>query len=155
MTLDTHTLFTLSSSKHIYSITNTGAGNKIVLKGFEREPIVNINDGVVTISAGEPCDPTDGGSGDAPTDTPPEESSAMLAMGLPFLFGRSTASVIGSSLLGLSLMSRSTHAQTTAECQIAPIEVEIYVDATADEIVMRESQSGNFETCPPESKYAV
>jgi hypothetical protein len=124
-------------------------GNKIVLKGFSTEPVVSIVDGVVTVSAGEPCDGTAPTSPTAPTA--PTESAAYMAMGLPFLFGRSAAGVLGSSLVGMTLLGRGASAQTAA-CQIAPIEVDIYVDASSDEIVMREAQSGNFEVCPPESK---
>ena len=40
-----------------------------------------------------------------------------------------------------------------SECDLVPIEVEIYVDAMADEIVQMEYKTGEFEVCPPESKY--
>jgi hypothetical protein len=39
-----------------------------------------------------------------------------------------------------------------AECELVPIEVEIYVDAMVDEIVQMEYQTGEFEMCPPESR---
>lgn len=116
-----------------------------MLKEFDREPIVNVNDGVISVSAGATCEDS---------TAAPMDSAAMLAVGLPFLFGHSTAGVIGSSLMGLALMGRSSNAQSTSECEIVPIEVDIYVDAMADEIVMRDAQSGDFEVCPPESTYS-
>jgi hypothetical protein len=115
-------------------------GNKIVLKGFTKTPLVEIVDDVVTISAGEPCEAS-----------PLVGSAAYMAMGLPFVFGRSTTGVLGSTLIGMTLMSQSVKAQSS-ECSIVPIEVEIYVDASSDEIVMRQAKSGDFEVCPPESK---
>ena len=100
--------------------------------------------------------------------TPEEEDGALkssavknfLGLSVPLLFGRSMgiSGGVGSALITtLALTSSSTpwvHAQemVASECEIVPIEVDIYVDATADEIVMMEAQSGDFEVCPPESK---
>ena len=86
-----------------------------------------------------------------------------LGLSVPLLFGRSMgiSGGVGSALITtLALTSSSAtpwaHAQdlgVESECEIVPIEVDIYVDTTADEIVMMEAQSGDFEVCPPESKY--
>ena len=135
-----------------------GMGNKIVLKGFERMPMVSTEGTSMTVTAGDFCSTvTTGGETKAPTGTGPTSSATrLLGLTLPLLFGK-TGTVLGSNIalamasgfLGNALMAS---AQTTSECELAPIEVNIYVDASSDEIVMRSSQSGDFEICPPESK---
>jgi hypothetical protein len=137
------------------------------LRGYKYEPIVSENeDGVLEVSVGEPCD----GSGFAPIPDPDapdlnESSSAasvskLLGWGLAALVGRNNA-LAGSTLaMGMTVGLLSSSAPTVvaqqediiAECDLVPIEVEIYVDSMADELVQMEYQTGEFEICPPESK---
>ena len=143
--------------------------------------MITTTDGIISVAAGDPCEEIDMPDSSG-TDTTPEEpedpvtisktpegeegalkSSAVrnfLGLSVPLLVGRSMgiSSGVGSALMTtLALTSSSTpwvHAQemVASECEIVPIEVDIYVDSTADEIVMMGAQSGDFEVCPPESK---
>jgi hypothetical protein len=129
-----------------------GIGNKIVLKGYGKMPMIETAVGQVTVTAGEACDSV----AQPPADETTSSASKLLGFALPFLLG-TTSGGIGSGLaLGLAgglLGHAMVDAQTTSECDIVPIEVDIYVDASADEIVMRSVLSGDFEICPPESMY--
>lgn len=135
--------------------TNTGEGNKIVLRGYSREPIVEEEGEYLSIRAGEPCggssvtdngdstssvdSPNGGGDGSTSTtgDSGATASSAtkLAGFGLPLLFGGRSGSVgvVGSSLLAMAfsttMMSPMVSGQdiTTAECEIVPIEVDIFV----------------------------
>jgi hypothetical protein len=133
------------------SFTNMGMGNKIILKGYEKMPVIETEVGQVTVRAGEACDSVTVPEGEATSS-----ASKLLGFALPFLLG-TTSGGIGSGLaFGLAgglLGHAMVDAQTTSECALVPIEVDIYVDATADEIVMRSVQGGDFEICPPESLY--
>jgi hypothetical protein len=156
-------------------ISTPGEGSKVVFKNYSAAPVVEMNDGLMTVTVGESCgagtmDGDDANAGDGSSAT----RRLLMNYGLPLLLGQVTASALSISsstmipgvtlaaagLLSLSHSSSSTssssssfmvQAQTTAECDAVPIEVEIYLDATSDEIVMRNSQSGDFEVCPPES----
>jgi hypothetical protein len=84
--------------------------------------------------------------------------SSLFGVSLPLLFGRSVG--ISSALittLALTMSSSSSSAQQAdvPACEPLSIVVDIYVDTTADDIVMMNSQSGNYEVCPPESKSAM
>ncbi|KAL3941693.1 MAG: hypothetical protein SGARI_000515, partial [Bacillariaceae sp.] len=83
-----------------------------------------------------------------------------LGWGLTALVGHKNA-LAGSTLaMGMTVGLLSSSAPTAmaqqedviAECDLVPIEVEIYVDAMADEIVQAQYQTGEFEACPAESK---
>jgi hypothetical protein len=145
------------------SMTSTGESNKVVLRGFSREPMVVMEGGVLTVSAGEPCDgsaPTADDSAGVPTTGTSSASAAFafLNFGLPIFLGRGVSSGVGSALLTTLALSASAPfagAQETAACESVPIEVDIYVGGAANELVMREAQSGDFEVCPPESKSNV
>lgn len=132
-------------SYRIFSFTNTGQGNKIVLRGFEAQPVIEEIDDTIVIKAGSPCKET-GTPADDPTT--PTAATSMAVGGLSMLLGRSAIPM----LMGLTFLGHSAYAQNAVECQLLPIQVEIYVDATVDELVMRDFQSGDFEVCPPESK---
>ena len=128
-----------------------GMGNKVILKGYDKMPMIETEFGQVTVSAGEACDSIAKPEGEATSS-----ASKLLGLALPFLLGTSSGGIgsglafgLASGLLGHAIVD----AQTTSECDVVPIEVDIYVDATADEIVMRSVQSGDFEICPPESFY--
>jgi hypothetical protein len=132
------------------SFTNYGLGNKIVLKGYEVMPMVASEVGSMTVSAGEACD------GAAPNPTSTSSAARFLGFALPFLLGTTSGGVGSGIALGLAggmLGQAMVDAQTTQECELAPIAVDIYIDASSDEIVMRAAQSGDFEMCPPESLY--
>jgi hypothetical protein len=127
-----------------------GLGNKIILKGYERMPVIASEVGSMMVTAGEACE-------DAVVPTKSTSSATrLLGFALPFLLG-STSGGVGSGLaFGLAgglLGHAMVDAQSTQECELAPIEVDIYVDASSDEIIMRTVQSGDFEICPPESMY--
>jgi hypothetical protein len=161
-----------------YSITNTGVGNKVVLRGFTRMPEIVEEDGnVLAVKAGEPCSvdggldtggDVEGGDGGnvgegAGSSSATSSMKQLLTFSMPFLMGRSIgiSGGVGSALLTtLALTSSSSrsfvHAQSstvTAECESVPIEVDIYVDSTAADIVMMNSKSGTFEVCPTETLY--
>ena len=106
--------------------------------------------GKLVVSAGDSCTaPVDTGSGASSLTT-------AAAMGVPLLFGGAArmpaVTMVAAAATGLLSTLPQANAQTVSECETATIEVEIYLDTTADEIVMREAQSGDFEVCPPESK---
>jgi hypothetical protein len=42
---------------------------------------------------------------------------------------------------------------TTAECSVVPVDVEIYVDVMIEDLVNMKYKAGKYEECPPESKY--
>lgn len=146
---------------------NTGVGNKIVLRGYGYEPIVNeAEDGTIQISTGQPCDGEEAG----PLIPDPEDpqlgdaASSLtnyIGWGLAAMVGQKSA-LAGSTLaLSMTVGFMSSAAPTAmaqqevviAECELAPIEVEIFVDAMADEIIQQQFQTGEFESCPPESKF--
>lgn len=140
-----------------------------MLKGFLVEPIIEVVDGVVTVTAGEPCDGTvsitknaeDSEEGKTILDGESTfASSAMtqfLGFSVPFLFGRSAG--VGSALFTVLAMTSSVSpwaiAQDVSECGLVPIEVDIFMD-TADDpsaTIAMETQTGQFNTCPPESTF--
>jgi hypothetical protein len=135
-------------------------GNKVVLKGYGKMPMVETVGSTLSVAAGNGCEEETSG-GDSPGT---EESSAtslnqVIGFTLPFLFGTSArlpaatvAVAMATGFLGASPFA-SAQVSVTTECQLAPIDVEIYIDATSDEIVMQNSKSGDFEVCPPESLY--
>lgn len=164
------------------SILNTGVGNKIVLKGFSVEPLVEVDDGAVTITAGDPCDPgttvveRSGTVEEAESPQGAEEKGSLedelvlltsgaagmkhsVALSVPLVVGRVfDASPALSLFTALALTSAfsatGVAAQDTSSCGLLPIEVDIFVDtADADDIVAMETQTGQYGTCPPESTY--
>ena len=134
-----------------------------MLRGYQYEPLITEpGNGVLEISTGDPCD---GFPPLIPIPNSPDldESSAAatyLGWGLASMFMNSRSALAGSTLaLGLTVgfMSSAPMAlaeqSTISECDLAPIEVEIYVDTLASEIVQMEYQTGDYETCPPESTF--
>lgn len=145
---------------------NTGVGNKIVLRGYDYQPTIEESmDGTLQVSLGEPCDssvqtpPEDGAGGVNPEPEGPNLGSGAaakyLSWGLSAFVGQKSA-VAGSALaLGLTagFLPSATAQDVVSECDLAPIEVEIFVDAMADELVQMQYKTGDFEVCPPESKF--
>lgn len=151
---------------------NTGVGNKVVLKGFAVEPVVEVADGVVTVTAGEPCEDLV-----SITKSEPEEKSPIvdgetefefpsaaaggmkqfLGFSLPFLVGRSSMTTGAALFTTLALTSSSAPfvGAQEAACDLAPIEVDIFMDteATPSDMVAMEAQTGQYNMCPPESTY--
>jgi hypothetical protein len=128
-----------------------GMGNKIILKGYRKMPMIATEVGSMMVSAGEPC-----GDEVKPEGEATSSATRILRFALPFLLGTTSGGISSGLAFGLAgglLGHAMVNAQTTAECELAPIEVDIYVDASSDEIVMRSVQSGDFEICPPESFY--
>ena len=140
------------------------------MKGFLVEPIIEVVDGIVTVTAGEPCDgaveitkkTTDSEENKSPIldEETAITSSAMrqfLGFSVPFLYGRSTG--VGSALLTFLALTSSVSplslAQDVSECNLVPIEVDIFMDTTGDAsaTVAMETQTGQFNTCPPESTF--
>jgi hypothetical protein len=135
-------------------------GNKVVLKGYGKMPMVETVGRVLSVAAGNGCEET------KEVDSPGTDESSASSMNqvfgftLPLLFGASarlpTATVVvamaATGFLGASPFA-SAQVTVTTECQLTPIDVDIYIDATSDEIVMQNSKSGDFEVCPPESLY--
>ena len=151
-------------------ISDPGMDSKVIFKNYARMPMLTTNpDGVVSVVAGDACDSLSVVDSDPPSDV--EEGSAsskvskVLSVLLPVALGN-MAGLPGTLSAGLGLVAfgASDLMQVSAQdvgdigveaCDIVPIDVEIYVGTTSDEIVMREFQSGDFETCPPESKLAT
>lgn len=130
-------------------------GNKIVLKNFEREPVVVETETSIEIKQGDPCKdegtPTDPSE---PTDPSPSAASRALAFGIPLamgqIFGLPTTAMALTA--GVAAFGLGAQAQNTAECSSVPIEVDIYVDATVEEIVNKMYKAGEYNECPAESK---
>ena len=164
-------LCSLISCSFYYRITNTGVGNKIVLKGFLVEPIIEVVDGVVTVTAGEPCDgaveitkttedseENKGPVLDGETAFASSAVTQFLGMSVPFLYGRSAG--VGSTLFTVLALTSSVSPlafaqNVVSECDLVPIEVDIFMDTSDDAsaTVAMETQTGQFNTCPPESTY--
>ena len=146
----------VGSSNHTpsFSISNPGIENKVVLKSYSKDPVLSVEDDVLIITAGDDCD----GVVVEPIGEPVEveDSSAargmvpLIAAAIPLVAGAGWPAVVAAAFATQFTM---TQAQTALECQLTPIEVMVYVGSEADEIVMREAQSGDFEVCPPESLY--
>lgn len=132
---------------------NTGAGNKVVLSGYDVKPEVEVVGDVITVSAGDPCVPDSG-------DPPPDSSAIKQFLGLsvPLVFGHfaGPGSALVSTLAFVTFSAGFAQAQT-AECELVPIEVEIFVDSTGDgdpsDLIAMEMQTGQYNPCPPESTY--
>lgn len=146
---------------------NTGVGNKIVLRGYQYEPIISeAGNGVLEISSGDPCDGTPPliPNPNSPNNDESSAAATYLGWGLVGMFLHGRTALTGSTLaLGMTvglLSSAPTGAlaqqnNVVSECDLAPIEVEIYVDTMASEIVQMEYQTGDYETCPPESTLPI
>jgi hypothetical protein len=164
---------------NVKRVLNTGVGNKVILSGYDYEPVVAMSeDGmVVRVSAGTPCGLT--GPGDQPdgttesgddTEDPTtgggeEESSSssatkLLSFGIPMVLGGQKTGLV-SAMTAFTMLSLSSSflpqvvgQDIVSECELVPIEVEIYVDALADDIVNAAYKTGSeYEACPPETMY--
>jgi hypothetical protein len=134
-------------------------GNKVVFKNFERTPIVSDEGGVLEVSVGMSCDP-DAPDNSFKTNAPSAGNSVghALAFAIPVALSATGVPAFAAAALGLASLGAIgkipfAEAQVGVEaCNLVPIEVEIYVDATVNSLVMQGAQSGDFEACPPESK---
>jgi hypothetical protein len=133
---------------------NTGVGNKIVLKNYANQPVITETATSIEIAQGEGCGGGTGGSTD-PSEDPPSAATRALAFGIPMLFGNMMgfSPMATAVAAGFTAFAPTAFAQTTAECQSVPIEVEIYVDAMVEEIVNKMYQAGEYNPCPAESKF--
>jgi hypothetical protein len=139
--------------------------NKVVFKNYDRELMLEVRGSVLSVTAGALCDEGSPPGGVDPSEDPSEGSSAraglassVVGFAAPFALGLSMGlpvplAVAASTVGGLLNNVPRAEAQFTSECDLVLIEVDIYVGDMANEIVMREAQSGNFEVCPPESLY--
>jgi hypothetical protein len=163
---------TIISSLLLFRTLNTGVGNKIVFRGYKYDPVIAEGaDGVLQVSAGEPCeeveDPMEGDNMNPPLNpdpgTPPGGESAgaaqYLGWGLASMLMGTRSALAGSTLaLGMTVGMLSSAPMAMAqndvvsECDLAPIEVEIYVDTMSGELVQMEYKTGDYEVCPTESK---
>ena len=143
----THAIASFVLLRFLSSFVNEGQGNKIVLKNFSREPVVVETATYIEIKQGDPCD--------ADTDAPPSAANQALAFGIPFVMGQvlglPTTAVAFTA--GMAAFGWGVQAQATSECASVPIEVEIYVEATVEEVVNKMYNAGTYEDCPPESKF--
>lgn len=119
----------------------------MVFKEYTKEPVVQLEGDVLTVTAGEDCG-----------EIIPETEDESSARAITSIVGTAAALLSGAgwpvaTAFALASQLGMAQAQSTSECQLTPIEVMVYVGAEANEIVMRESQSGDFEVCPPESLY--
>jgi hypothetical protein len=116
-------------------------GNKIVLKGYEVEPIVEVTDDGITVSAGAPCD---GGVAVPPVDdseSGDDSSSAYVALGVASMFSKNAFA------LTLATLFFTTPFAAGQACS-NEISIEIYTDINsliADDF--------NLGECPTESFY--
>ena len=177
-------------SPNVKRTMNAGMGNKIVLSGYDYDPVIeeSLSDGIIQVSTGEACGlvtPPGGGestdaevldadiSGASSQSFAPTSSLAKylgwgMAAGLAGLNGGGQSSQLALSAVVLSapLLSSPSSAGVMAqdiistECELAPIEVEIFVDTDvpivdmdAESQINMEYQTGEFEVCPPESKF--
>lgn len=143
--------------------TGDGTGNKVVLKNYKRMPMVTDEGGVIAISAGDSCE--DLGPDDVKTVAPSSGNAIGHALAFAIPVALSATGIPGYAAAALGFLSLGaigkfplTEAQPgfvdeTTACNLVPIEVEIYVDASVNELVMRGAQSGDFEACPPESRF--
>jgi hypothetical protein len=134
----------------------------VVLKGYGKKPILFYAGTSLSVAAGVGCETSGVDVPDTDTEEPSSAATTLnqvIGITLPFLFGSSlhlpTATVAVAMATGFlgAIPFASAQSSVTTFCQLAPIDVEIYIDATSDEIVMQNSKSGDFEVCPPESLY--
>jgi hypothetical protein len=88
----------------------------------------------------------------------PQLSPRLLDSLFHSFFGGSIGGVPSALLTVLALATPSqffAHAQESAACEMVPIEVDIFFDtgAEASDIVAMETQTGQYNECPPESTY--
>ena len=129
-------------------MTASTDGNKVVFKGYTRKPVLEEQEGgILSVSAGDPCDGAAPPTGDPGPDGEgePEDAafSAKTALGfaLPVALGVGaglpmSASVAVGSALGFLAGAPRAAAQTVSECELAPIEgkpvllITLYVTAS-------------------------
>jgi hypothetical protein len=143
---------TTSSSPFFFArFTDSSVGNKVIFKSFTRMPVVKEVDGILSVTAGDSCAGTAAGTSAASMLT------SSLGFAVPMLCGLgaglSATTVATAAALGGFLANAPSALAQTAECEIVPIEVEIYTNTTSDEIVMLEVKGGDYDECPPESLY--
>lgn len=117
-------------------------GNKIVLKGYEVEPIVEVTEDGISVSAGPPCGAT--GGGDTPTDAPVgggDTSGAYVALGAASLFSKNAFALTLATLFFTSPF-------VAADVCSNEISIEIYTDVNS--LIEEEFKTGE---CPTESMY--
>lgn len=120
-------------------LVSSSQGNKIVLKGYEVEPIVEVTDDGITISAGAPCEasvpPGDG------TDSGDDSSSAYVALGVASMFSKNAFAL---TLATLFFTTPFAAAETCSN----EISIEIYTDVNS--LIEDDFKLG---VCPTESFY--
>jgi hypothetical protein len=128
-------------------------------------PMIQVVDDVLVITAGEDCGETTpvatpvSSPISAPTAAAPTKPVAGSSAWASVTNARRTlAAVVAFGVVGWPAAAAvvlgtlgQAQAQTAVECQLTPITVQVYVGTASDEIVMRESKSGDFEVCPPEA----
>lgn len=153
--------------------TGDGGGNKIVLKNYKRVPMVSNQGDFIAITAGDSCEDVQGPD-DAKTIAPSGGNTLghALALAIPVALTATGIPGYASAALGFlslgsigrfplavaqtdSLKPLDDFVDESTACNQVPITVDIYVDETVNELVMRDAQSGDFEICPPESTFAA
>lgn len=148
-----------------------GEGSYIKFHHYTAQPMITLDGTVLTVKAGEACEHS--GSTGAPATVSPTMSPTkkvkdpepagsgsfqkMAAFSIPLLFGANAklpaaalAAIVAS---GIGLPLATAQDVSVTSCDTATIEVDIYIGESIDQLVMAESQSGDFEICPPESLY--
>lgn len=108
-----------------------------------------MSEGTLVVTAGDPCDPES-----EPSVSISSATRKFMGFGLPFL-GAVKYGGFGTAALTMGFLMAtptSVSAQSTSDCQVIPIDVEIYIDATVEEIVNKQYKAGEYEVCPRESK---
>jgi len=116
--------------------------------------MIEVFDGTMSITAGESC--IEAPIVETPVETETASSATKLLQYAPLFFGMRYGGVTGSLsiVLTAAFMGKTVMADTVVSaCDLVPIEVEIYVDITANELVMQEVKSGDYDVCPPETLY--
>eukprot|EP00980_Cylindrotheca_fusiformis_P031806 scaffold27016_cov240-Cylindrotheca_fusiformis.AAC.1 len=138
--------FTMNGNTYLTSFLRVLQGNRIVLKGYDVEPIVEKTDEGITISAGSPCGDS-GAETESPTGAPGsgggDSSGGYVALGVASLFSKNTF-----ALTLATLFFASTPLVAAQECT-NEVTIEIYTDVL-DNII---EDKFNLDECPTESLY--
>lgn len=121
-------------------------GNKIVLKGYDVEPEVELGSDLVTISAGSPCDAATGGGGGGGGSG---AASGAAALGVASLFSRNAFALSLATLFFVTPFA-------SAESCTNEIMIEIYTDAMPTPVTDLDAyvtEEFKTEACPTESMW--
>lgn len=130
----------------------TGQGNKIVLKGYDYEPEVDVGSDMITISAGSPCKDDGDVGGDVPDDGGGAAFSAAAGLGVTSLFSKNAIA------LGLATLAFSApYASAAAHGCANEIIIEIYTDAApvapSTDLEAYVEEEFKIGECPTESMW--